>query len=136
MIKKSRTYNLTQSIIFALFVSTIAACQPTASLQNAPSAQTDIVKAVTNHQAILLDVRTESEYASGHVAQAVLIPHDQIEQKIASIAPNKEQTIYLYCRSGRRSGIASEALKSLGYKNVVDLGGLGQLQQYGLSIQP
>ena len=81
-------------------------------------------------------MRTESEYASGHVAQAVLIPHDQIEQKIAGIAPNKEQTIYLYCRSGRRSGIAAEVLKSLGYKNVVDLGGLGQLQQYGLSVQP
>lgn len=86
------------------------------------------------HQAILIDVRTPEEYAAGHAAQAILAPYDTIEQKIASIAPDKKQKIYLYCRSGRRSGIASATLKRMGYTNLVDLGGLGNLAQYGLRV--
>ena len=86
------------------------------------------------HQAILIDVRTSEEYAAGHAAQAILAPYDAIEQKIASIAPDKNQKIYMYCRSGRRSGIASATLKRMGYTNLVDLGGLGNLAQYGLRV--
>ncbi len=88
------------------------------------------------HQAILIDVRTPEEYAAGHAAQAILAPYDTIEQKIASIAPDKKQKIYLYCRSGRRSTIAAETLKNLGYTNIVNLGGLNQLGQYGLQLAP
>ena len=46
----------------------------------------------------------------------------------------KNQKIYVYCRSGRRSAIATETLKGMGYTNVTDLGGLGQLGQYGLRV--
>ena len=88
------------------------------------------------HQAILIDVRTPEEYAADHAAQAILAPYDAIEQKIASIAPDKNQKIYLYCRSGRRSTIAAETLKNLGYTNIVNLGGLNQLGQYGLQLAP
>lgn len=71
---------------------------------------------------ILLDVRTSQEYDAGHLEGAILIPYDQIGEKIGSVVKKKSQKIYLYCRSGRRSKIATEKLAELGYKNVVDLG--------------
>lgn len=98
------------------------------------TSNTAIATEIANQQAILIDVRTADEYAAGHAAQAILLPYDVIEQKIAQIAPNKNQKIYVYCRSGRRSAIASATLKHIGYSNLIDLGGLSNLEQYGLRV--
>jgi phage shock protein E len=73
---------------------------------------------------LIIDVRTEAEWHEGHLEGAVLIPYDQIGRKIATVAPDKSQRIYLYCRTGRRSGVAGQALAKLGYKDVVDLGSM------------
>jgi phage shock protein E len=70
----------------------------------------------------IIDVRTIQEWNNGHLEGAVLIPHDQIGEKIGSVVKDKSKKIYVYCRSGRRSNIAKEALNKLGYKNIVDLG--------------
>ena len=70
---------------------------------------------------LILDVRTESEWKSGHLEGAVLIPYDQIGEKIGAVTKDKSQRIYLYCRTGRRSKIAKEALNKLGYKDVINL---------------
>ncbi|MBS1174447.1 MAG: rhodanese-like protein [Burkholderiaceae bacterium] len=96
---------------------------------------TQINAELAARQAVMLDVRTPDEYQSGHVRNALLVPHDSIAQTISSIAPDKNQTIYLYCRSGRRSGIAFDTLKGMGYTHIVNLGGLSDLAQYGLSIE-
>lgn len=53
-----------------------------------------------------------------------MIPHTEIEQRIQSAVPDKESSIAVYCRSGRRSGIAKEAMERMGYKNVTNLGGM------------
>lgn len=95
----------------------------------------NIAGEIAHQQAILLDVRTAEEYAAGHAPNATLIPYDSIAQQISGIAPDKNQKIYVYCRSGRRSGIAVETLKNMGYNQVTDLGGLGRLEQYGLTVQ-
>lgn len=71
-----------------------------------------------------VDVRTAGEFGAGHVAGAVNIPYEEIVERIGEAAPDKEATIYLYCRSGRRSGIALEALREAGYDNAVNIGGL------------
>ena len=73
---------------------------------------------------IILDVRTEEEYAQGHVPGAILLPDYEIETKAAEVLPNKDQLILVYCRSGRRSKAAAEALIELGYTNVKDFGGI------------
>jgi phage shock protein E len=70
----------------------------------------------------IIDVRTVQEWNNGHLEGAVLIPYDQIGEKIGSVVKDKSKKIYVYCRSGRRSKIAKEALDKLGYKNIVDLG--------------
>jgi len=73
---------------------------------------------------ILLDVRTPEEYAEGHIAGSVLLPLDEIDAKAGEALKDKDAPIFVYCRSGRRSKIAAEALVSMGYTEVYDLGGI------------
>ena len=73
---------------------------------------------------LIIDVRTEAEWNSGHIEGAVLIPNELIGDRIGAVARDKSGRIYLYCRSGRRSQIAKGTLDKLGYKDVVNLGAL------------
>lgn len=74
---------------------------------------------------IILDVRTAEEYADGHIPDAVNIPNESIgEEDNISQLPNKDQLIFVYCRSGRRSKEASKKLAALGYTNVYEFGGI------------
>ena len=75
-------------------------------------------------QPLIIDVRTEAEWNSGHLEGAVWIPYDVIGEKIGAVAKDKNERIYVYCRSGRRSQIAKEALLKLGYRDIVNLGSL------------
>jgi phage shock protein E len=77
-----------------------------------------------NSTAITIDTRTQAEWDEGHLEGAVLIPYDMIVQGIATIAPDKNTNINLYCRTGRRSGIALETLQNAGYINLKNLGSL------------
>ena len=73
---------------------------------------------------VILDVRTEEEFAEGYIAGAMLIPDDEVMEKAESMLPDKNQLILVYCRSGRRSKLAAEALVALGYTNVKEFGGI------------
>lgn len=78
----------------------------------------------TVEKALLIDVRTEQEWNQGHLEGALLIPYETIGAAIEKVAPDRKTKIYLYCRSGRRSGIALDTLKKLGYENVSNEGSL------------
>lgn len=78
---------------------------------------------------LVIDVRTAQEYQQGHLTNAVNIPYDEIKGKIAGYAKDKKETIVLYCRSGRRSGIALQTLKSQGYVNAVNAGAYSVLKK-------
>ena len=73
---------------------------------------------------IIVDARTEEEFNEGHIEGAILIPEYEISERAEKELPNKEQLILVYCRSGRRSKIASQALADLGYTNVKEFGGI------------
>ena len=73
---------------------------------------------------VILDVREQDEYDAGHISGAILIPYTQIEAKANEMLPDKDQLILVYCRSGRRSKIAAEALAELGYTNIKEFGGI------------
>ena len=73
---------------------------------------------------ILLDVRTPEEFADGHIPGAINIPNESIGENDIAELPDKEQRIYVYCRSGNRSKQASAKLVNLGYTNVVEIGGI------------
>lgn len=73
----------------------------------------------------ILDVRSREEYDERHIANAVLLPVDEISEESASAAiAGKNETVLVYCRTGRRSAIACEALSGLGYTHVYDFGGI------------
>ena len=73
---------------------------------------------------IILDVRTQEEYDEGHIPGAIVISHEEIAEKAEEVLTDKEQLILVYCRSGRRSKIAAEALVELGYTNIKEFGGI------------
>jgi phage shock protein E len=77
-----------------------------------------------------IDVRSADEYQSGHVTEAVNIPYEEIGTRIGEVTEDKDAVIYVYCRSGRRSGIARETLMEAGYTHVVNLGGLEDAQAF------
>ena len=78
----------------------------------------------TDKDYIIIDARTEEEFAEGHIENAILIPEYEISNRAEEELPDKEQLILVYCRSGRRSKIASEELVKLGYTNVKEFGGI------------
>ena len=73
---------------------------------------------------IILDTRTEAEYDEGHIPGAIVIPHDEIADRAEEELPDKDRSILVYCRSGRRSKLAAEALVELGYTNIKEFGGI------------
>lgn len=78
----------------------------------------------TEKDYVIIDARTEEEFAEGHIENAILIPEYEIANRAEKELPNKEQLILVYCRSGRRSKIASEELVKLGYTNVKEFDGI------------
>ena len=78
----------------------------------------------TEQDYVIIDARTEAEFAEGHIAGAILIPEYEITARAEGELPDKDALILVYCRSGRRSKIASEALVALGYTNVKEFGGI------------
>ena len=73
---------------------------------------------------IILDARTQEEYNQGHIPGAIVISHEEIAEKAEEVLTDRDQLIFVYCRSGRRSKIAAEALVELGYTNIKEFGGI------------
>ena len=73
---------------------------------------------------IIIDARTQEEFAEGHIENAILMPEYEIANRAEKELPDKDALILVYCRSGRRSKIASEELVKLGYTNVKEFGGI------------
>lgn len=75
----------------------------------------------TPHEA-WIDVRTPAEYQASSIAGHSNIPHTEIADRIVALVPVKSTPVYLYCGSGRRAGLAKEALEGMGYTNVTNVG--------------
>ncbi len=73
---------------------------------------------------LLLDVRTPEEFDQAHIPGAVLIPDYEIADRADDDLPDKQRTLYIYCRSGRRSANVALQLVEMGYTNVYDFGGI------------
>ena len=73
---------------------------------------------------IIIDARTQEEFSQGHIEGAIMIPEYEIADRAETELPDKDALILVYCRSGRRSKIASEELVKLGYTNVKEFGGI------------
>ena len=75
--------------------------------------------------AVLLDVREEAEYITGHAVNALLLPVDELTDEAALDAiPELDTPVLVYCRSGYRSNVAAHKLEDYGYTEIYDLGSL------------
>ena len=87
--------------------------------------QEEAKEMMDTQEVIILDVREQDEYDSGHIPGAVLLPVGTIDETTAAEAiPEKDSTVLVYCRSGNRSKTASAALADLGYTNIYEFGGI------------
>lgn len=77
-------------------------------------------------KSMIIDVRTIEEWNAGHLASAQHLQLELVASNITELATDKDQPIYLYCRSGNRSGQAKTILEGLGYSQVTNAGGLGE----------
>ena len=78
----------------------------------------------TSGDYIILDVRRDDEFSEGHIPGAINVANEDISTETIPELPDLEQTIYVYCRSGRRSKEASQKLTDIGYTNIIEFGGI------------
>ena len=87
--------------------------------------QEDAKEMMDTQEVIILDVREQAEYDSGHIPGAVLLPVGTIDETTAAeVIPETDSTVLVYCRSGNRSKTASSTLAELGYTNIYEFGGI------------
>ena len=87
----------------------------------------------TDGDYIILDVRRADEFAAGHIPGAINVANEAIADAQPAELPDKDQVIYVYCRSGNRSKQASAKLAAMGYTNIIEFGGIidwtGQIEK-------
>jgi len=76
-----------------------------------------------DQRGLIIDVRSPGEYRAGHVPGAINIPHTSIGQELSQLDGYKDKPVVLYCKSGRRAGIAGEILAGAGFKQLHHLEG-------------
>lgn len=79
--------------------------------------------------AVVIDVRTTSEFAAGHLTNTINIPLDELKTRLPREITDRNQVILLHCRSGRRSGVAEKELRGLGYTNSFNIGSYEQAKK-------
>jgi phage shock protein E len=81
-------------------------------------------------QLLIVDVRSEEEFGSGHFSTAINIPHDQVASRIDELKPHGQKGIVLYCHSGARASAAEKVLKDNGFANVINAGGYAGIKRF------
>ncbi len=118
--------------LFTVVLSAAAIAVPFfASANTAPQTEQSAVQP-EKAKGVWIDVRSAEEFNTGHLQDAVNIPHDQILARIQAVSPDKNAPVNLYCRSGRRAEAALTELKNAGYTNVTNHGGYEDLVKKGL----
>lgn len=113
-------------VLAAVAVISLAAlgiAQTTANATPLIDADELIDRVARGEQLLILDVRSEEEFADGHVPGAINIPHGEVGDRLDEIAARGDLEIVLYCQSGRRAGIAAGVLREAGYERLLHLDG-------------
>ena len=113
-------------ILVCLLLTACAASTPTPQQEVYLNISPEEAKVLmdTQEDYVILDVRTQEEFDTGHIPGAVLIPNTEIADRAEQELPDKDQLLLVYCRSGNRSKQASQILVELGYTNIQEFGGI------------
>ena len=115
-----------KSVLLLLFFMFFFGCKSQNSVK-VLTAEEFSVAIKEDKEGVILDVRRPEEFAAGHIEGAILLNFlDTVAFNAGIEKLDKEKTYYVYCRSGRRSAIAADALRGLGYKDVKDFGGISR----------
>ena len=121
--KDNTTAILIRWILGSLVVLLVASgCSPADAPEVQPLSQEQLLSAPPAG-ALILDVRSEAEFGSGHVPGAINIPHDQLASRLSDLDSGTDRPVVVYCQSGKRAGIAGAVLLAAGYTNVLHLEG-------------
>ena len=117
---------MVKGVLLALTVATLAVSLTSCGGRKYESISAEEAKRIMDSgvKYFLIDSRTDSEYREGHIPGAVMIPEYEISESRELLPAEKDALILVYCRSGRRSKIASLELVKLGYTNVKEFGGI------------
>ena len=111
------------ALLLTLTVALCAACGSKTDYQTMEiNDAAEMIAADDGH--LLVDVRTREEFEEKHIPGAILLPVEDIEDGRLERLPDKDQTILLYCRTGRRAKDAAEYLAKKGYTNIYEIGGI------------
>ena len=88
------------------------------------------LEAALTSGALVVDVRSPQEYASGHFSTAINIPYDQVGRRLAEFGPDKARTVVLYCYAGSRSAAAERVLRKNGFASVVNARNLENIRKF------
>lgn len=113
---------LLQIFAIALFAISLIACAQESTGESITASDLDALISSGNAP-FILDVRSEKEFADGHIPGAINIPHTQLETRIAELNDQKSNTIVLHCRSGGRAATADEILRRNGFTQITELEG-------------
>ena len=113
---------------------TDAGASATDTAEQAATERVDSTGDVARSDVVYVDVRSDEEWAAGHVEGAVHIPHSEMEERYGELEQYEGKELVVYCRSGRRAGIAKDVLEEAGFDNVTNAGGLDDLQEQGVPI--
>lgn len=121
---------ITVIVVFLGFGGLILATQPSPKANVPAPLSIQTIKSDISAGGQLIDVRTNEEYVAGHIDGAINLSLQDIQAgKTPTVA--KDKPIYVYCRSGNRSGQATIILKTAGYTNIIDLGAITHVQSLG-----
>jgi len=122
MIMRTRSLPLIGLILLALILLAGCAKQPETEAASI-SAAALAARLGTSEVPAILDVRTPEEFAAGHVPGAINLPYDEVTQRIDEVADLQGEEVVVYCRSGKRAGLAESDLRAAGFSKVIDLEG-------------
>lgn len=91
--------------------------------------------AVAERNVVYVDVRRPDEWEEARVPGAIHIPHTEMAARWHELEAYRDDEIVLYCRTGRRSGIAEEILAEKGFQNLRNGGGLSDLERQGVAVE-
>lgn len=119
-----KTFIRKLQVVLLLGITVLTGCASTESEVGILSSREAYQWLADSVDAIVLDVRSEEEFLTGHIEGAILLPLPEIETQAAERLLDKDALILVVCQSGNRSQVAAQQLVDLGYTNVYNIGGV------------
>ena len=113
---------MTRYLVFILFL--ITGCESSVeSVAGSISSEAMLARISSETTPVILDVRSQEEYQQGFIPGALHVPHDSLENRLASLGLSSDAEIVVYCHGGGRAGKAEKILQKKGFTNIKDLDG-------------